>query len=130
MGFVSNLYAYSGAADVIVARGSATSLAEFALQHKACVLVPSKQLAWNIKNAAVLQREGAVEVLDEDQAAQPERLGRTVAALLHDASYAVKLGAKLAECAGHAGAARDLAILLIDTAHSHSRQSKPALRKT
>jgi UDP-N-acetylglucosamine--N-acetylmuramyl-(pentapeptide) pyrophosphoryl-undecaprenol N-acetylglucosamine transferase len=83
-GFVPDLYRYSGAADVVIARGGATNLAEFALQQTVCVIVPSKQLGWNVKNAAALAERGAVVQLTEDQAEQPERLGRTVGALLEN----------------------------------------------
>jgi UDP-N-acetylglucosamine--N-acetylmuramyl-(pentapeptide) pyrophosphoryl-undecaprenol N-acetylglucosamine transferase len=81
-GFISDLYKYSGASDVVIARGGATNLAEFALQELACVIVPSKQLGWNVQNARVLAERHAIIQLDEEQAEQPERLGRTVGALL------------------------------------------------
>lgn len=83
--FVTDFYKYSGAADVIVARGGMSSLAEFALQKKACVLVPSPQLGWNVKNSATLARAGAVKELSEAQAEQPDRLGHTIGELLRDA---------------------------------------------
>lgn len=124
LGFVPNLFAYSGAADVVIARAGATNLAEFALQQKACILVPSKQLAWNVKNARALYEQGAVEVLSEDQAAQPERLGRKIEALLSNREQRTVLGRKLANCAGHPHASRDLATVLLDigkTARTHAK---------
>lgn len=122
-GFVTDLYRYSGAADVVVARGGATNLAEFALQGVACVIVPSKQLAWNVKNAAVLARKQAVLELTEAQAEQPERLGRTIGQLLEDDALRAQLAQTLAGYA-HPHAAAELAELIIRTASKagHVRQ--------
>jgi len=113
-GFVSDLYKYSGAADVIVARGGATNLAEFALQAKAVIVIPSPQLGWNVKNSEVLQRSGAVEELNEEQAEQPERLGRLIGDLLADARRRNLLSENLAKIA-RPKAAAELAELIIKT---------------
>ena len=52
-GYVDDVYLYSGAADLIVTRAGATNLAEFAVQGKACIVVPSAFLAGGhqLKNA-------------------------------------------------------------------------------
>jgi UDP-N-acetylglucosamine--N-acetylmuramyl-(pentapeptide) pyrophosphoryl-undecaprenol N-acetylglucosamine transferase len=113
-GFVTDLYRYSGAADVVIARGGATNLAEFALQQIACILVPSKQLSWNVKNAAVLAQQGAIQQLSEEQAEQPERLGRTIGTLLEDDTLRTKLAQTLAEYA-RPHAAAELAALILKT---------------
>jgi UDP-N-acetylglucosamine--N-acetylmuramyl-(pentapeptide) pyrophosphoryl-undecaprenol N-acetylglucosamine transferase len=110
-GFVTDFYRYSGAADVIVARGGMSSLNEFALQHKACLLVPSKQLSWNVKNSRALAERGAVRELSEDHAEQPERLGRTIGALLDDEAERRALGAALAPF-GRPSAAADIAAVI------------------
>jgi UDP-N-acetylglucosamine--N-acetylmuramyl-(pentapeptide) pyrophosphoryl-undecaprenol N-acetylglucosamine transferase len=122
-GFVSDLYRQSGAADVVIARGGATNLAEFALQGQACVIVPSKQLGWNVVNAAVLARQGAIVPLSEDQAEQPERLGRVVGELLGDAAKRQALAERLATYA-RPQAARDLAELIIKLAGGEARAAK------
>lgn len=114
-GFVTDLYRYSGAADVVIARGGATNLAEFALQRLACVIVPSKQLGWNVKNAEALSKEGAVLQLNEDQAEQPERLGRAVGELLQDDARRTELARTLANYA-HPHAAVELATLIVKIA--------------
>jgi UDP-N-acetylglucosamine--N-acetylmuramyl-(pentapeptide) pyrophosphoryl-undecaprenol N-acetylglucosamine transferase len=119
-GFVSDLYRQSGAADVVIARGGATNLAEFALQAQACVVVPSKQLGWNVQNAAILAREGAIVSLSEDQADQPERLGHTIGELLTDSARRSRLKTRLAAYARPA-AARDLAVLIIELAGGEAR---------
>jgi len=85
-GFVTGLYRYSGAADVVIARGGATNLAEFAQQGTACLIVPSKQLGWNVKNAAALaarQMTGNPEKLDEGPSSEV-RLLHHISALVQD----------------------------------------------
>jgi UDP-N-acetylglucosamine--N-acetylmuramyl-(pentapeptide) pyrophosphoryl-undecaprenol N-acetylglucosamine transferase len=114
-GFVTDLYRYSGAADVVIARGGATNLAEFALQRLACIIVPSKQLGWNVKNAEALSKEGAVLQLNEDQVEQPERLGRTVGELLQNDAKRAEFARALADYA-HPHAAQELADLIIKIA--------------
>lgn len=126
-GFVTDLYRYSGAADVVIARGGATNLAEFALQGIACILVPSKQLGWNVKNAEVLAKENAIISLHEDQAEQPERLGRAIGELLEHDDHRQKLARKLAQYA-RPNATHDLAQVVLDVAKN--RGGKDAAQKT
>jgi UDP-N-acetylglucosamine--N-acetylmuramyl-(pentapeptide) pyrophosphoryl-undecaprenol N-acetylglucosamine transferase len=111
-GFVTDMYRYSGAADIIVARGGATNLAEFALQAKPVVIVPSAQLVWNVKNSQALQQRGAVVELNEDQAEQPERLGRLLGGLLADEAQRLNLSVHLSEIA-RPDAAAGLADIII-----------------
>ena len=115
-GFVADMYKYSGAADVIVARGGATNLAEFALQKKPVVLVPSAQLRWNVKNSEALAKRNAVLELNEDQAEQPERLGRLIGELLTNPQRQAELGSRLGEIASPDAAAK-LAAVIIQTAN-------------
>jgi UDP-N-acetylglucosamine--N-acetylmuramyl-(pentapeptide) pyrophosphoryl-undecaprenol N-acetylglucosamine transferase len=122
-GFVSDLYRYSGAADVVVARGGATNLAEFALQHKACLIVPSKQLGWNVKNSAALAERQAVVQLTEDQAEQPERLGRTLSSLLDNETQRKELGNRLGQLA-QPEAGRLLAAMLLAIAKEGKHAAK------
>jgi UDP-N-acetylglucosamine--N-acetylmuramyl-(pentapeptide) pyrophosphoryl-undecaprenol N-acetylglucosamine transferase len=114
-GYINGLSAYSGAADVVMTRGGATTLAEFAVQGVACLIVPSKQLGWNVKNAQILAKEGAALVLTEEQMEQPERLGRTLGELLSNDEKRVGLAHKLATYA-HPRAAAELAELIIKVA--------------
>ncbi len=81
-GFVRDLYRYSGAADVIIARGSATNLAEFAVQGKAVISIPAPQLVWTIKNTETLVKAGALVSLTEEQADQELRLASVISELL------------------------------------------------
>lgn len=65
--FFNDLHVYSGAADVVVSRAGATTIAELAVQGKACVIIPHPHLtgAHQLKNAAVLKQADAAEVFDE-----------------------------------------------------------------
>lgn len=98
-GYIDDVYRYSGAADVIITRAGATNLAEFALQGKACVVIPSPFLAGGhqLKNAAYLAEQGAVEILSQDDLlADPHRLPRLVSELLHEPQRCEQLGRRLA----------------------------------
>lgn len=111
-GFVPDFYRYAGAADVVVARGGATNIAEFAIQHKACVIVPSKQLPWNVHNSHMLAKDGAAVELTEDQAEQPERLGRVLAELLDSPADRKRYGDGLAAY-GNPKAAEEIAAAIV-----------------
>lgn len=110
-GFVHDLYQYSGAADVVVSRSGATTLAEFAAQGLACIVVPAAQLGWDVKNAQALADRGAVIKLSGDQVEQPERLGRTIGDLLSDELRREKIAHTFASYA-RPHAAADLADML------------------
>lgn len=112
-GFVHDLYMYSGAADVVIARGGATNIAEFALQHKACLIIPSPQLVWNVRNTEVLARKEAVLSLSQTQAEQELRLAHTIMPLLDDRQKRDQLGKRLSAFA-YANAAETLAVLLLN----------------
>lgn len=114
-GFVTDMYRYSGAADVVIGRAGATSVAEFAIQGVPCVMVPPKHLAWAVKNSRELANQNAIVELNEDQIEQPERLGRTIGALLEDDTQRTKLAHTIAGYA-HPHAAADLATLILNTA--------------
>lgn len=113
--FVSDLYRYSGAADVVVARGGATNLAEFAIQAKACVVIPSKQLIWNVRNAEALAKNNAIIELTEDQAGQERRLASVIGNLLDNDKEREDFGKRLSKFA-HKDAAKRLAVLLLEEA--------------
>jgi UDP-N-acetylglucosamine--N-acetylmuramyl-(pentapeptide) pyrophosphoryl-undecaprenol N-acetylglucosamine transferase len=94
--FVDDLYRYSGAADVIVARGGATNLAEFAAQRKPCIIIPSKHLIWNVKNAESLAKQQSIIMLSEDHAEQELRLASEVSKLLDSKKAKEDLSKKFA----------------------------------
>lgn len=112
-GFVGDLYRYSGAADIIIARGGATGLAEWAVQGKACIVIPAPQLVWQSHHAAVLANEHAVVMLDEKTAAEGDRLARAVSDLLEHTVRRTELAQRLASLS-HPDAARQVAMLLLE----------------
>ncbi len=114
-GFIKDLYRYSGAADIIIARGSATNLAEFAVQGKACISIPAPQLIWTVKNTEALVKAGAIASLTEDQAEQELRLASVVNELLDDDTKRTGLASRLAAYA-KPDAAHKIATRLLELA--------------
>lgn len=115
-GYIDDVYRYSGAADVIITRAGATNLAEFALQGKACIVVPSPFLAGGhqLKNAQYLSGQKAALVLDEAElTADPNRLARQASNLLGDPARQHELGSQLAKFA-KPKATHELAELILD----------------
>lgn len=117
IGFTADFYLYSGAADVIIARGGATNLAEFAVQGKACIIVPAEQLVGGhqVKNAEVLAERGAIQLFTEAQAEQERRLALTVGELLDNDTKRAELGKQLSKFA-RSDAAHELAMVLLGIA--------------
>ncbi len=113
--FVTDLYRYSGAADIVVARGGATNLAEFAIQAKACLIVPHPGLVWALRDSQMLAKAGAISLLTEDQLEQEGRLATVLTELLNHESARKALSRTLASYA-RPDAAKQLAMLLLDTA--------------
>ncbi|HUC95997.1 MAG TPA: glycosyltransferase, partial [Candidatus Saccharimonadia bacterium] len=59
--FIAEAYKYSGAADVVIARAGATTLAELAVQGKAAIIIPNPKLTagHQLKNANQILKNGA-----------------------------------------------------------------------
>lgn len=124
-GFISGLYRYSGAADAIVTRAGATTLAEFAVQHKAVVIVPNPFLTGGhqLKNAQVLaDRHAALCVSEDKVAADPKTLEDAIAHIVVSAGERKALGEQLGALA-HPGAAKELAMLLLKEASSKNTKT-------
>ena len=108
-GYLEDVYRYSGAADLIITRAGATNLAEFAVQGKACIVVPSPFLTGGhqLKNASVLESQGAISVLPENELlADPNRLSKQVSALLLDDKQRLSLGTNFSKLAVSDASAR------------------------
>jgi UDP-N-acetylglucosamine--N-acetylmuramyl-(pentapeptide) pyrophosphoryl-undecaprenol N-acetylglucosamine transferase len=114
IGFTPDFYRFSGAADLILCRAGASTLAEFAIQHKACVVVPAAQLTGGhqLANIKQLQAAGAAEVLKEPS---PEKVLKVVNGLLQNQKARQDLGDKLGSLA-KPNAAKDLAGIILDQA--------------
>jgi UDP-N-acetylglucosamine--N-acetylmuramyl-(pentapeptide) pyrophosphoryl-undecaprenol N-acetylglucosamine transferase len=118
IGFTTELFRYGGAADLILMRAGATSIAEFAVQGKACILVPNPFLTGGhqLKNAEALREAGAVAIVDDDSMTDDIPLViATVSGLLEDAEARQELAANLGKFA-HPNAAVELAQLVLKTA--------------
>lgn len=75
--FSSVMHELLGAADIVVSRAGATTIAELATLKKTVILVPFEKLpgGHQVKNAEKLQKKDAVEVLRDDKMMQkPEKL--------------------------------------------------------
>ena len=117
-GFVNDLYRYSGAADVIVTRAGASTLAEFAIQKKACVVIPNPQLVGGhqLKNAEALADKNAIKLVYEEEIKdQPGILYDVVGQVLDSNAVQNTLGEELGKFA-RPDSAKELAAILLDTA--------------
>lgn len=114
--FLDGMYRYSGAADVIVTRAGANTLAEFGIQGKTCIVIPSPFLAGGhqLKNGAYLEEANAALVLDEVAVtAEPQLLETAITSLFEDAEKSQQLAHNLQSISIDDAAAR-LAQLLIE----------------
>lgn len=86
--FSDKLYEMSFLSDIVVARGGATTLAEFSAQSKACIIIPHPELAGDhqTKNSQIFKNAGAAIVLSEKTIDEnQEVLFNTIVGLLeHD----------------------------------------------
>ncbi len=116
-GFYEDLYLRSGAADIVVTRAGATSMAEFAIQQKCCIIVPNPILTagHQTKNAQYMANQKAAVVLEDSDISQnPDKLLATLLELLNDSTKRQVLANNLASFA-KPRAAKDLAQLLLET---------------
>jgi len=114
IGFTADFYQYSGAADLILCRAGATTLAEFAVQHKACVIIPAEQLAGGHQLANVWQISTAEAAVVLEPDVRADKLLKTVSELLQDKRRREELGAKFGSMA-EPQAADKLADLILQT---------------
>jgi UDP-N-acetylglucosamine--N-acetylmuramyl-(pentapeptide) pyrophosphoryl-undecaprenol N-acetylglucosamine transferase len=116
--YSSELYKYTGAADVAVVRAGATNMAEMAEQGKACVVIPNPALTGGhqLKNAQAYEAKKAVIVVGEQGLKQDAHLLlNAIAKLLGDADLRDRLGKSLHEFAYPDSAERLAKLLLADT---------------
>lgn len=115
--FTPEFYKYTGAADIVVSRAGATTIAELAMQRKAAILIPAPFLTGGhqLKNAELVARAGAAEIIDNSASA--EDLLKVVDNLLKNSSRRRELANKIGSLA-HSDAADKLAELILDNAGS------------
>lgn len=114
-----DMYKVLAAADVVVSRGSATFLQELAALKKPVIVIPSKVLGDQVKNAAVYKAAGAARVLSDNDIANPEVLVRAILKILENPEEAEAMAAKLHEFA-RPSAARDTAHLVFEVGKGHA----------
>jgi UDP-N-acetylglucosamine--N-acetylmuramyl-(pentapeptide) pyrophosphoryl-undecaprenol N-acetylglucosamine transferase len=119
LGFTTDFYKYSGAADLVISRSGATIIAELAAQQKALILIPAPQLTGGhqLKNAALLKRRGAALVVNNN--ASSSQLFKAISQLLKDDKWRNQMANKLGSLS-NANAAQHLAQLLLDIARQKS----------
>lgn len=101
-----------GAADVVVARGSATFIQELAGLGKAAILIPARHLGDQLKNAVMYEKAGAAVTLRDDEVqANPSVLFNHLSTLLNDKKRRAELAAALHSFA-RPDAARDVAQMI------------------
>lgn len=111
-----------GAADVVVARGSATFLQEMAGIGTAVVIIPAKQLGDQLKNGRMYQQAGAALVLSDDEIARPGVLGDALVQLIDDEARRQTYAEKLHAFA-RPHAARDTAELILEVVPDEAAMS-------
>lgn len=107
-----------GAADVVVSRAGASTIAELANMRKTVIMVPNQKLPGRhqVKNAEVFAKAGAAVVVeDEDMVEQPGILLRAVRKLVKDKDLRQKMSRELGEFAKADAAAR-LAKMVVEVA--------------
>lgn len=115
--FTANMPELFGAADVVVSRAGASTMAELANMHKAVVMVPNQKLPGRhqVKNAdAYLKAKAAIVVEDEKMVEQPGLLLKAVKGLVKDKERREDLARNLKEFA-MADAAERLAKMIVGT---------------
>jgi UDP-N-acetylglucosamine--N-acetylmuramyl-(pentapeptide) pyrophosphoryl-undecaprenol N-acetylglucosamine transferase len=115
LGFTNEYVKYASAADLIVSRGGATALAEFAVMSKAVLLIPAEHLSGGhqLANAKKLSETGAVHIVPDQ--ASPEELYQQVTKLLDNPKLRKKLAESLSS-SNEPQAAAKLARLILAVA--------------
>lgn len=116
LGYTTELYKYSGAADVVVARGGATNLAELAAQAKPCIIVPNPFLTGGhqLKNSLAFEKRGAVVVVSDTELTKDHTLFRdSIKRLLDDTELRKQLSENLHSFA-RPDSAKELARLVVE----------------
>ncbi len=116
LGYTTELFRYTTAADVVITRAGANTMAELSVQHKACIVVPNPVLTGGhqLKNVMHLEKDHAIVVVQEKElAADKQALLAVLNELLIDAKKRQTFGEHFGTYA-KPQAARELAQLIID----------------
>mgnify|MGYP003616768737 CR=1 FL=1 len=110
-----------GAADLVVARASATFLQELAGLAKPVVVVPAAQLSDQVKNAVVYKTAKAASVLSDKEITATDTLGTTIIDLIDTPSARHDMARRLHAFAKPSAAA-DVARMIIDAYNQAGRR--------
>lgn len=115
--YTDDLAAFTGAANLVVARAGATTIAELAVQGKACVFIPGAQLTGGqqVQNGKFLAEHKAAVVVPETEAADTDRFFETLSELLYSKAKRTALAAGLSALA-KADAAAELTDIIVSVA--------------
>lgn len=121
--FLDDMPARFAAADLVLARSGASTVAELAAAGKPAVLIPFPQAAddHQRKNAEQMEQAGAARMLIEAELT-PEKLQATVAGLLPDRAALERMSAAARRLA-HQDAAERIAAMAMEVATAHSAHS-------
>jgi len=117
--YIDDLHEYTGAADVVVTRAGATTIASLSIQKLPLIIVPNPQLTGGhqTKNAAHLEHSRSAVVLSEKSLLQkPVLLSETIKKILSDNKLKAELRQNLSLLA-KPEASRSLAELVYKLAH-------------
>lgn len=111
-----------GAADIVVARGSATFLQELAALQKAVIVIPAGHLSDQVKNAEVFKSaEAALVLSDSVITANPYKLADAIMMLIDEPAEAHHIAAQLHTFA-KPHAAADVAALIVEVYSVHAKK--------
>lgn len=116
--YLTDMYRYSGAADVVVTRAGATAMAELAAQGKPTVIIPNPVLAGGhqLKNAQAFVAAKAARVIDEKTLRRnPDKLLSVLNVLLENPQERALLGQNIHRFT-HPNSAQELAQIILKAA--------------
>lgn len=118
--FLTPMYEYTGAADVVVTRAGANTLAELGVQGKACIVVPNPDLTGGHQsvNAKLLEEAKAAIVIEETKLSTD--LSANIKELLDNANKRDAIAKQLRDLTPN-DAASKLAMLLLNIVKDHSQ---------
>lgn len=118
--YTKQLDVWTGAADLVIARAGATTIAELAVQGKACLFVPNPQLTGGQQthNAKYLEKQQAAVIVAEAEAAQPAKFEQQISALLDDPSRRETLSKAMHHLA-KTDAADEITAIIVELAVKH-----------
>ncbi|MDY4898508.1 MAG: undecaprenyldiphospho-muramoylpentapeptide beta-N-acetylglucosaminyltransferase [Eubacteriales bacterium] len=96
--YLHDMHLWMAAADIVISRAGAMTISELSLMKKACILIPSPNVAddHQYKNARMLGDANAAIVIRDSELDDEQRYTREVAALLDDGDRRAALACNIA----------------------------------